>query len=109
MKLKKGQILNIKTGKYVVINMVEYKEDTWIWQEYEIKEVNSYKHKWLSVEKDENNKEIITTSPINIPYKQGYSTRIIGNFLTKRKPGGIEINTEFDDEINIDIDNILTY
>ena len=57
MKLKKGQILNIKTGKYVVINMVEYKEDTWIWQEYEIKEVNSYKHKWLSVEKDENNKE----------------------------------------------------
>ncbi len=59
--------------------------------------------------KDENNKEIITTSPINIPYKQGYSTRIMGNFLTKRKPGGIEINTEFDDEINIDIDNILTY
>lgn len=57
MNLKKGQILNIKTGRYVVINMVEYKEDTWIWQEYEIKEVNSYKHKWLSVEKDENNKE----------------------------------------------------
>lgn len=57
MKLKKGQILNINAKRYAVINMVEYKEDTWIWQEYEIKEINSYKHKWLSVEKDENNKE----------------------------------------------------
>lgn len=54
MKLKKGQILYIKSEKYIVINMIEYKEDTWIWQEYEIKGRNSYK--WLSVEKDENNK-----------------------------------------------------
>lgn len=54
MKLKKGQILNIKTEKYTVINMIEYKEDTWVWQEYEIKGINSYK--WLLVEKDENNK-----------------------------------------------------
>lgn len=59
--------------------------------------------------KDENNKEIITSPPISIPYKQGYSTRIAGNFLTKSNPGGIEINTEFDDEINIDIDDLLTY
>lgn len=54
MKLKKGQIIYIKTKKYTVINMIEYKEDTWIWQEYEIKGANSYK--WLSVEEDENNK-----------------------------------------------------
>lgn len=57
MKLKKGQILNIEAKKYIVINMIEYKEDTWIWQEYEIKEKDSYRRRWLSVEKDENNKE----------------------------------------------------
>mgnify|MGYP003374272757 CR=1 FL=1 len=56
MNLKKGQVLYIKAEKYTVINMIEYTEDTWVWQEYEIKEMNSYKHKWLSVEKDENNK-----------------------------------------------------
>lgn len=54
MKLKKGQVVYIQTEKYTVINMIEYKEDTWIWQEYEIKGTNSYK--WLSIEKDENNK-----------------------------------------------------
>ena len=54
MKLKKGQVVYIETEKYTVINMIEYKEDTWIWQEYAIKGTNSYK--WLSVEKDENNK-----------------------------------------------------
>ena len=54
MKLKKGQIVYIQTEKYTVINMIEYKEDTWIWQEYEMKGTNSYK--WLSIEEDENNK-----------------------------------------------------
>ena len=56
MKLKKGQIISIKAEKYTVVNMIEYLEGTWIWQEYEIKEINSYKSKWLSVEEDENNK-----------------------------------------------------
>lgn len=54
MNLKKGQILYIDNQKYVVINMIEYKEDTWIWQEYEI-ENDLNEHKWLSVEKDEKN------------------------------------------------------
>ena len=57
--------------------------------------------------KDENDKEIITSSPIKIPYRQGYFTPITGRFLTKNKSGGFEINTEFDDEINIDIDNLI--
>ncbi len=59
--------------------------------------------------KNENNKEIITSAPIKIPCKQGHSTQIVGRFLTQNKSGGIEINTEFDDEINIDIDYLLTY
>lgn len=51
-KLKKWQVLYIDNTKYVVVNMIEYKEDSWIWQEYEIK--NELKqHKWLCVEKDE--------------------------------------------------------
>ena len=32
--------------------MIEYKEDTWIWQEYEIQN-DLHQHKWLCVEKDE--------------------------------------------------------
>lgn len=59
--------------------------------------------------KDENNKEITTSPPIQISYRQGYSSQITGRFLTRSKPGGIEINTEFDDEIDIDIDRLLTY
>lgn len=51
-KLKKWQVLYINNEKYIVINMIEYKEDTWMWQEYEIKN-ESNEHKWLCVEKDE--------------------------------------------------------
>lgn len=52
MKLKKGQILYINDIKYKVLNMVEYKEDTWIWQEYEI--VGNTKRCWLTIEENEN-------------------------------------------------------
>src|SRR5574344_136649 len=63
MKLKKGQILYIDSVKYTVINMVEYKEDTWIWQEYEI--VGNSQHKWLTIEEGENkNIEYWVYSPI---------------------------------------------
>ncbi|MEE1219495.1 MAG: DUF4178 domain-containing protein [Ruminococcus sp.] len=50
--LRKWQILYIDNIKYVVVNMVEYQEDSWIWQEYEIKdEFNECL--WLCVEKNE--------------------------------------------------------
>lgn len=55
MKLKKGQIVYIKGEKNVVINMIEFKEDTWIWQEYEIVNIETKKHTWLSVEPGEQN------------------------------------------------------
>ncbi len=48
-QLKKWQVIYINNVKYVVINMIEYKEDTWVWQEYEIKN-ESNQHKWLCVE-----------------------------------------------------------
>ncbi len=53
-KLKKWQIIYIDNVKYVVVNMIEYKEETWIWQEYEIKN-DLNQTKWLSIEKCENN------------------------------------------------------
>lgn len=53
-KLKKWQIIYIDNVKYVVVNMIEYKEETWIWQEYEIKN-DLNQTKWLSIEKGENN------------------------------------------------------
>lgn len=54
-KLKKWQIVYIERVKYTVVNMIEYKEDTWVWQEYEIKH-EAGAIRWLCVEKDENNK-----------------------------------------------------
>ena len=56
MRLKKGQILYIDNQKYTVINMIEFSEDTWIWQEYEIvSETGS--HRWLSAEINEKNQD----------------------------------------------------
>ena len=54
-KLKKWQIVYIERVKYTVVNMIEYKEDTWVWQEYEIKH-DAGAIRLLCVEKDENNK-----------------------------------------------------
>lgn len=54
-KLKKWQIVYIERVKYTVVNRIEYKEDTWVWQEYEIKH-EAGAIRWLCVEKDENNK-----------------------------------------------------
>lgn len=51
-KFRKWQILYIDNIKYTVVNMIEYKENSWIWQEYEIHGENQDK-KWLCVEKDE--------------------------------------------------------
>ena len=55
--LKKGQIVYIRGQRNVVTNMVEFKETTWIWQEYELVNKQTGEHSWLSVEPDENNKE----------------------------------------------------
>lgn len=55
-KLKRGQVVYIDNERYVVINMIEFCEDTWIWQEYEV--VGPKKqHRWLTIEKDDNNND----------------------------------------------------
>ena len=58
-KLQRGQIVIIKNEKYVVDNMIEFKEDTWVWQEYEVrkKDIQTGTRYWLTIEQDENGKE----------------------------------------------------
>lgn len=56
-ELKLGQIVNIDSIKYSVINMIEFSESGWKWQEYEVASDNG-QHKWLSIETgDDNNVE----------------------------------------------------
>lgn len=54
MKLIKDQVLYIDNIKYVVVNMIEFEEDQWIWQEYEIIDEHRI-HKWLTIEENEYN------------------------------------------------------
>ncbi len=51
-RLQRWQILFVDNIRYVVINMVEYQEGPWIWQEYEIKN-DANQRLWLCVEKNE--------------------------------------------------------
>lgn len=51
-RLKRGQVIYIDNEKYKVMNMIEYKDGIWMWQEYEIQN-DLHQIKWLSIEKDE--------------------------------------------------------
>lgn len=53
LSLRRGQIIYIGNVRYIVDNMVTYKENTWIWQEYEIISDTNH-HRWLSIEEVEN-------------------------------------------------------
>lgn len=66
-KLKNGQVIKIKNETYTVVGMIEFVEDSWIWQEYKIKS-NSGRISWLSVEEDEGKKQFsIYEEKFNIP------------------------------------------
>lgn len=80
-KLRKGQVIFIDNTRYVVVNMVEYQESSWIWQEYEIKnEFNQ--HKWLCVEVNEYGQ---TEYSIYVPYYGYVNTNEISFFLDGRE------------------------
>lgn len=65
-KLKKWQVIYLDNVRYLVYNMIEYFEDSWIWQEYEIRSDNG-DTKWLCVEKNENNQ---VEYSIYVPYHE---------------------------------------
>ncbi|MCR5145758.1 MAG: DUF4178 domain-containing protein [Clostridia bacterium] len=50
--LKSGQVIKIKNETHVVVGMIEFQEDSWIWQEYKLKS-DSGRISWLSVEENE--------------------------------------------------------
>jgi hypothetical protein len=75
MKLKKGQVIYIDNERYVIISMIEFRQNIWKWQEYEIIS-DKHIHKWLSVEENEKHKqleyylyEIYQAKEINKNYK----------------------------------------
>lgn len=81
MKLRRGQVLYIDNQKYTIINMIEYKETTWIWQEYEI--VNEDKiHKWLSIELNEKYQEEYY---IYEPYDKKINTNELEIYINNEK------------------------
>lgn len=49
-KLKRFQIIYLNGMKYVVQNMIEFHEEKWIWQEYEVVKDGGYEREWLTVE-----------------------------------------------------------
>ena len=60
---------------------------------------------WLE---DAQGREMSQPVPIAIPYKQGFITTIKGNFLTGGTQGGLQIHTEYDGEIDVDLDQIIS-
>ena len=63
--LEKGQVVNIKNKKHIVIGMIQFKEDTWVWEEYKIKDEAGV-ISWLNIEEDDG----ITKYSV---YKENYS------------------------------------
>lgn len=43
---------------------------------------------------------------IKVPYQQGYSTTVKGHFLTSNPSPGIDFDTDFEGDINVDLDQL---
>ena len=111
--LKYGQIISIKNEKYTVIGMIEFKEDTWVWQEYKIKNQKS-DIKWLSVEENEGKVQysLYTEKPsirisesLEFNYEnEKYSLYEQGTAIVKRFYGNVDVDSfekvEFKEYIN---------
>lgn len=60
----------------------------------------------LSMEiRDGGGNVISRTTGLEVPYRRGHLTTLRGNFLTNEMQGGINIDTGYDDEIDIDLDS----
>ena len=54
---------------------------------------------------DANGKVVSRTRGLEVLYRRGHLTTLRGNFLTNEMQGGINIDTGYDDEIDIDLDS----
>ena len=100
-KLKKGQVIKIKNATYVVVGMIEFQEDSWVWQEYKLKD-DLGRISWLSVEEDEGKKQysiyeekynIPATSSMNFNYQnKNYSLFEKGTARVKSYLGAVDVD-----------------
>lgn len=56
--------------------------------------------------RDSRGNRMSRVSGIDVPYRRGHLTTLKGAFLTSEMKGGVEIDTEWDGEVEIDIDNL---
>lgn len=56
--------------------------------------------------RDSRGNRVSRVSGIDVPYRRGHLTTLKGAFLTSEMKGGVEIDTEWDGEVEIDMDNL---
>lgn len=56
--------------------------------------------------RDSRGNRMSRVSGIDVPYRRGLLTTLKGAFLTSEMKGGVEIDTEWDGEVEIDMDNL---
>lgn len=56
--------------------------------------------------RDSRGNRVSRVSGIEVPYRRGHLTTLKGAFLTSEMKGGVEIDTEWDGEVEIDMDNL---
>lgn len=62
----------------------------------------------LSIEiRDASGNLISRTTGLEVPYRRGHITTVRGNFLTNEMQGGVEIDPDFDGDIDVDLDGLL--
>jgi len=62
----------------------------------------------LSMEiRDGGGNVISRTTGLEVPYRRGHLTTVRARFLTNEMQGGVDINDEFDGNIDVDLDGLL--
>ena len=62
----------------------------------------------LSMEiRDSDGNVISRTTGLEVPYRRGHLTTVRARFLTNEMQGGVDIDDEFEGDIDIDLDGLL--
>lgn len=121
-KLKQGQVVKIKNVEYVVNGMIEFQEDSWVWQEYKIKDTTG-KIRWLSIEENEGKTQYsIYEEKFNIPkagstnftfQNQNYSLFEKGTAKVKSYFGAVDVDrnekVNFSEYISDDKKSLISF
>lgn len=119
--LKNGQVINIKNKRNTVIGMIQFKEDSWVWEEYKIKD-ESGAILWLNVENDDGvvkysvykeNYKIPNPYSIDVKYEgQKYSLHEKGTAKVSKYYGSVDVDlgekVDFKEFINEDKTKIIS-